>query len=81
MKQRSPLNPTDLADASLGRVVYHAFLSYLFPLGARNRWAGLRPILRIIAVHLKPVWVHRLELKYRGQLQGLLQRLKAKLRR
>jgi hypothetical protein len=81
MKRRSPLNPIDLTDASLRRVVYHACLSYLVPLGAFTRWAGLRPLLRIVAVHLKPVWVHRLELKYRGELYGVLQRIKAKLRR
>lgn len=79
MKHKTPTNPTDLVDAPLRRVLSHALCAYLVPLGAFTRWAGLRPMLRIGVTHLKPVWLHRCELKYEGKLHNVVRRIRRKL--
>jgi hypothetical protein len=76
MKQRPNSSPTDLTDVPLRRVVYHALLAYILPLGAFNRWAGIRTIMHVTASHLKPVWVHRIELASEGKLKAIVRRLK-----
>ncbi len=80
MKIRSGQSPTDLSDASQWRVLWHALLACLIPLGVRNRWPGLRGLISISLAHFLPVWAYRLELTYRGRLVGWLRAVRHRIR-